>query len=893
MQYSIKKWTIAFLILFARSVSAQTFFSGKITGPGGQAIAYANVTLRSDSADKILAYCFSDSSGVFFLKIPVEKNSIIYFGAMGYQSRKIPLAAGDHVAVRQFHLVVLDPEVRVLNEVVVNATQAIRINQDTIVADAGAFAKGNERVLEDLLKKIPGIQVLEDGTVKVGNREIEKIMIEGDDFFERSYRQLTRNMPPSPVSKIEILQHYSDNRLLKGIVNSNKVALNLKLKQGIAHQWFGNIDAGLDCILGKQYDARMNLIKLGKRFRHYWLGSMNNTGTPQSSEANVTETETEEDMSEGFTEAAPRALQLIQAGSAALPGQKRSGDQTSGLYTINSIWRPATHIRIKTGIQLNREGNRFNSTAIDSSGINQTSFVNVEQLHLRRYGLNGTGKISAACDLSEKSMLEYELKMGRGNTTNQNQLLLNQQAVLDTLNTNMAGHAHLLRFSSKLSVKTVCQITARYIVDEAPQAYRVNQFNYHALFPNAVDADGVGQSARHQLKQFAVQAKLSLRPSAPSFVELLAGMTGQRDLLHTEFTIERQSVITDRPAGYQNQSYYNTGDLFFKIRHRYQPGKIGLIQQLGVHAVRYSYAAVNSTNQQAMILVNPMLGIEWKLSEKNLFLFNCSLNKRNSRINERYGSYVLNSYRLFTRGSGRPDLPEAAVLSASFTHGNWADRFFASIILLYNKDFTAYGTHELVTQLYTQQETILVNRNRAATLTANLDYYLPVITANIKLNQSAVYSCFHNRVNESGLRNIQHLYLNSGLEIRSAWRGWLNFHLGTTLGHHRVWASSSSGYTDYMSFIDLHFRLINGLRINLKTERFSWGGIGQNNSRYYFCDLDLSYNLIKSRLDCTIAGRNLLNTDRFRSYTMSDIGYSSLTYRLLPRYLLLNLALRL
>ncbi len=894
MNSGMKKWMIVFPILFAASALGQTVFSGRIKSPGGHAVAYANVLLRSDTTEKILSYCFSDSSGFFLLKAPDAANCSIYFSAIGYKSRKLRLPAWDHAADRQLHLVVLEPETQVLNEVVVNATPPIRIKQDTIVADAGAFAKGDERVLEDLLKKIPGIQVLEDGTVKVGNKEIEKIMIEGDDFFETSYRLLTRNMPPAPVSKIEILQHYSDNRLLKGVVKSNKVALNLKMKPGIVHQWFGNTDAGLDCIRGKQYDARMNLIKLGKKFRHYWLGSMNNTGEVQSTEVNEPDSKAEEDTNEDFSDVTPRAVKLISISAAALPGQKRAGDQTSGLYTLNTIWRPFNKIRIKTGLQLSQELNRFNSTTIDSAGINQISFVNVEVLSLRRQGLNGTGKISITCDLSEQSILEYELKLGMGNATNQNHLLLNQQAIRDTLKTEMATNAQLLRFSSKLSPKTVLQITARYLMDEAPQYYQVDQFNYQPLFPNAIDANHTYQFAGHSLRLFSVQSKLSFRPSVPSFFELLAGMISQHDRLHTEFAIADQSLVTDRPAGFQNQLGYNTQDLFFKIRYRYQMGKnISLIQQLSVHAVHYSYSDANKTDQRDLLLMNPALGMEWKLSEKNLLLLNCSLNKRNSRVSEVYGNYLLNGYRLFSRGSGSVDQPEAAVMSASFTHGNWADRFFANVILLYNKDFTAYGTQAIVTQLYTQQETISVNQNRAATLTANLDYFLPVIAANIKLSQNAIYSRSTNRINGSVPRNVQHIYLNSGLEIRSAWKGWLNIHAGANLGHHQVTASYGSRYTDYMSFIDLHFRFGGGVQLNLKTECFSWGGTSRQNGNYYFCDLDLSYSLLKNRLDCTIAGRNLLNTDRFRSYTISDIGFTSLTYRLLSRYLLLKLALRL
>lgn len=68
-------------------------------------------------------------------------------------------------------------------------------------------------MVEDLLKRIPGLTVESDGTIKVGNQEVEKIMIEGDDFFERGYKLLTKNMPAKPIYKIELLLQKKSNHV--------------------------------------------------------------------------------------------------------------------------------------------------------------------------------------------------------------------------------------------------------------------------------------------------------------------------------------------------------------------------------------------------------------------------------------------------------------------------------------------------------------------------------------------------------------------------------------------------------------------------------------------------------------------------------------------------------
>src|SRR5699024_7264225 len=103
---------------------------------------------------------------------------------------------------------------------------------------------GTEETVEDVLRKIPGLRIDEEGTIKVGNREVEKVMVEDDDFFGHGYKILTKNMPAHPIKQVDILKHYSANELLKGIEDSDKVALNLKLKDDSKRIWFGIAEAG-------------------------------------------------------------------------------------------------------------------------------------------------------------------------------------------------------------------------------------------------------------------------------------------------------------------------------------------------------------------------------------------------------------------------------------------------------------------------------------------------------------------------------------------------------------------------------------------------------------------------------------------------------------------------
>lgn len=232
----------------------------------------------------MVKYTFTDSYGNYVLKVPKAGNYQINISSLNYEEIHFPVEIPDLSSEYFYNFTLISSDFVELDEVIIAARRPIESRGDTIIYDAKHFSQGNELVLEDLLKKIPGIQVDSEGTIKVGDQEIEKIMIEGDDFFERGYKIISKNMPVHPIDKIELLQNYTENKHLKGIDQSDRVALNLKFNEDAKSQWFGNIKVGLSDYENQRYQWQMNLMNFSKKNKYYFLNHFNNIGVDVAGE---------------------------------------------------------------------------------------------------------------------------------------------------------------------------------------------------------------------------------------------------------------------------------------------------------------------------------------------------------------------------------------------------------------------------------------------------------------------------------------------------------------------------------------------------------------------------------------------------------------------------------
>ena len=122
------------------------------------------------------------------------------------------------------------------------STMPVTIKGDTIIYNADSFTNGSERKLEDVLKKLPGVEVNDAGEIEIEGKRVEKVMIDGKDFFDGDSKLATKNIPSNAVDKIQVLRNYSDVGQLSGVQNNqDRFAINIKLKEGKKNFWFGDI----------------------------------------------------------------------------------------------------------------------------------------------------------------------------------------------------------------------------------------------------------------------------------------------------------------------------------------------------------------------------------------------------------------------------------------------------------------------------------------------------------------------------------------------------------------------------------------------------------------------------------------------------------------------------
>jgi hypothetical protein len=288
-----------------------------------------------------------------------------------------------------------------LSEVIVIQERAITIKKDTITFLAKSFLQGNEQVVEDLLKKIPGLTIDENGTIKVGSQEIEKVMVDGDDFFEKGYKLLTKNMPVNPIEKVELYQHYSNNKHLKGIENSNKVALNLTLKEDFKRQWFGNMQLGYGLVSENRYDAGSNLMNFGKKNKFYFITNLNNIGNNATGEINNIIRPYRMDGIEiiGDNQSANVLLDLSTFNPTLK--QKRVNFNNAEMLSLNSIFTLSPKVKLKAMGFFNSDENDFYRNSFQSISVGNTSFENTENFVGRKTQITGFGKIDLTYDISK------------------------------------------------------------------------------------------------------------------------------------------------------------------------------------------------------------------------------------------------------------------------------------------------------------------------------------------------------------------------------------------------------------------------------------------------------------------------------------------------------------
>lgn len=266
------------LSLVSAAASAQ---SGSRTVEGTVADAKTRkgisyVTCKAlNASDSLLYYAMTGADGHFRLTVD-DRVKNVEFSLMGYRTQRMPVTA-----MGQKSVIHLRQDGITLKEVTVKA-KPVTLHEDTINYNVAALKGKEDRYIEDVLKKIPGIEVSENGSIRYNGESINQLKIEGQDLLGNRYNQATRNLPAEAVATVQVMENDQPLKALKNKVPSNRATLNIKLKSGYRVRPFGELKGSAGGGHGTIWDNSLTLINVARRNQILLTAKMNNSGTDLS-----------------------------------------------------------------------------------------------------------------------------------------------------------------------------------------------------------------------------------------------------------------------------------------------------------------------------------------------------------------------------------------------------------------------------------------------------------------------------------------------------------------------------------------------------------------------------------------------------------------------------------
>lgn len=241
------KKTLIFLlfVLFSAPVFAQSYtLEMTLLGKEDNApVQFATVSLHLKDSERANKYVLSNDQGVAVLEKVRKGEYVLKAELLGYKPySKTIKVEGD----KNLGKILMEVDTQVLDAANVSAVgNPISIKKDTIEYNATSFRTTENDMLENLLKKLPGVEVASDGTVTANGQTINKITIDGKTFFLDDPQLATKNIPAKIVEKVKVVEKKSDQAAFTGIDDGEEeTIIDLSLKKGMMNGWFGNMQLG-------------------------------------------------------------------------------------------------------------------------------------------------------------------------------------------------------------------------------------------------------------------------------------------------------------------------------------------------------------------------------------------------------------------------------------------------------------------------------------------------------------------------------------------------------------------------------------------------------------------------------------------------------------------------
>ncbi|HEY8781943.1 MAG TPA: hypothetical protein VIM16_10035 [Mucilaginibacter sp.] len=852
----------------------------------GGAVPYASVNLKNSVSNSIIAYAVTDIKGAYLLQVPAGNAGnllTVEVRCIGFKSQAKLLTGFD--APVDF---VLSRLVNQLQAVTIKSSRPVlRASGDTLSYKVSDFSNPQDRVIGDVIKKLPGISVAADGTISYNGKSISNLYIGGDNLLDDRYNIATNTIPQSAVEQVQVIQNDQPIKMLQNKVVSEDVALNLTIKKDAKLQLVGQESLGAG--LPGNYDEDLNAMMFKDSYKAINYLKGNNVGDDV---ANDLVSHNLSDYLQRIDNNLPSTV--LSLGSVPNPNllQNRYLFNQSGILNLNNL------VNLKKGEQLRinlyylhdtQQQDYKEQTQIYLPG-DTVKYTETEKNKYRPDILHGQFTLTINKDkyyLDDKLITDYSQK------NYYSALNTNGAAVNQVLNDNTMDFSNELNYMQSLKSNNIFEIYS-YINHTSEPENRIIEPNFiPGIFNNGINYSQLVQTAN--IPTWFTNNYLSFKiPSNYITQSFKAGFLVQAQTLASDLSAVQlnnsSNLVSDSSLNHLNWSrkkVYTEADYDL-------PGKIlkiTLSLPLSLQQINYADSLYNLNKSLTRLYFNPRLFIKYQVTVEDYFSLLYNYRNNIGNIQDVYHGYILTDYRTFYANNADLSQSKNQLAAFGFNYRKALTLFFFSINTSFNHILINDISSGLINNNF-QQRIVLPFQNATNSWTVNgfiskYDFALRTTfsgglqwqsnSSNQILNNTLLpYNTISTTLNASAETKVSD-------QITFSYKAYLN----------QTSSSSPVGVPGYsvkqlVQQAAINYNPVENVLFQLSGDHYYTYQRG-NDLKYFFADASIKFRLNKLKTDVELSAVNFLNVKNYSYLNLSANTFTASSYALPGRIAMLRM----
>lgn len=897
------------MVLSTSAFSQNIRFEGTVKDTTGVGLDMANIMAINQQTKAMDAYAITNEAGKFILNLKANTAYTIKASYIGFQSFEKTV----NTTASNMNFPITLKEGTVLNDVEVVHEMPVTISGDTIIYNSDSFTNGTERKLEDVLKKLPGVEVNKDGEIEIEGKKVQKVMVEGKDFFDGDTKLATKNIPADALDKIQVLRNYNEVSNLKGLENNEEsIALNIKLKEGKKNFWFGDMTVGIG--VGheeERYIINPKLFYYNPKYSLNIIGNKNNIGELPLTAQDYFK------FTGGFKNMMRKGGSSFNVTSNDLGILGLRNNQAANIESTfgaaNFSFNPSKAWTLsgfgillgnKTEIETTNISNRTDNLP---DGSSQTITETREEF-TRQDSKQALLKLSSSYVPSEKMHFDYDALVKFSDQKENSSVFSN---LLSDIYTNKKQNPFSLNqnlnYYYTLNDKHVFAAEFQHLYQEEDPFYNANLETQPFIlsgYNGTQLRDDVNQNRFVKTNKLDSKFDYYYMVTPKSNINLTLGNTYSYQNFDSSIfqMLDDGSQNNLSSTENSNNVNYSFNDVFLGVHYKFLLGKFTFNPGFSVHQYNMNDEQLGTSNKQSFNRILPDVYALWQIKKSETLTYNYSLTNNFTDINKLAQGYVFSNYNSLFSGNRYLENSTSQVHSLRYFKYNMFnfENIFAAVS--YSKQVDAIKNKSLLTGV--NQVSSAVNINSAfadESLSASGNYgrsFAKYYKANLrasfnwnKFNNIRVYPDSDTDPNNNPTEIQTTESFNQSYTIGFSTNYKTIPNLGLSYNYSISDNFSDVIYTDSPS-LTLEYYFLDAFSFTSEYNFYhNYNKSKTIDSEYDFLTASLIYQKKDSKWEWKLSGTNLLDTKSLDTNSFSQLGGTSnfSSYRVQPRFLILSL----